>query len=222
MTSRTGTTTDSHLAARAAAIASLGAAVIHFAVTPEHWRDWLPSGLFFASMAVFQLIWALLAWTRPPAALLAIGAVANAASVALWVLTRTAGMPFGPHAGVPEGVQGASICALLLECYVVMGAVWALHRRNHTETIPDLGRGLVLLGANAVIALAVVAGVVSGLQGHDHHAPAEAEGELPSLVTPADAGTRPAAVPASAPDRTVPASGDHHSGDHHSGDHHGE
>ena len=50
MTSRTGTRTDYRLATRAAAIASLGAAVIHFAVTPEHWRDWLPSGLFFASI----------------------------------------------------------------------------------------------------------------------------------------------------------------------------
>ena len=210
MTSRVGTGTDSRVAARAAAIASLGAAVIHFAVTPDHWRDWLLSGLFFATIAVFQLIWALLAWTRPPAALLVAGIVVNAGSVALWLLTRTAGMPFGPHAGVPEGVQGASICVLLLECYVVMGAAWALYRRDRTETVPDLGSGLVLLGANAVIALAVLAGVVSGLQGHDHHAPTEAENGSTPLVVPARANL---GVPApSAP--VAPAAG-HESGDHH-------
>lgn len=210
MTARVGTGTDSRVAARAAAIASLGAAVIHFAVTPDHWRDWLLSGLFFASIAVFQLIWALLAWTRPPAVLLVAGIVVNAGAVALWVLTHTVGMPFGPHAGAPEGVAGASICVLLLECYVVMGAAWALYRRDRTETVPDLGSGLVLLGANAVIALAVLAGVVSGLQGHDHHAPAEAETGSTPLVVPARANFGTPAPPAP----VAPADG-HESGDHH-------
>ena len=32
------------LAARCAAVVSIGAAVIHFGVAPMHGRDWLPSG----------------------------------------------------------------------------------------------------------------------------------------------------------------------------------
>lgn len=212
MTSRTGTRTDYRLATRAAAIASLGAATIHFAVTPAHWRDWLPAGLFFASVAVFQLIWALLAWTRPPAALLAAGIAVNAGTAALWVMACTSGLPVGPHAGTPEGVHGAGICVLLLECYVVMGAAWAWYRRDHAETVPDIGGGLVLLGANAVIAFAVLAGVVSSLHGHDHHAPVEAERGVLPLVVPAHADRQPAAVPAPAP---APADADHASGDPH-------
>ena len=77
-------TTDSGLAARVAAIASIGAAVIHFAVMPDHWRDWVPSGVFFAGIAVFQLVWGLAVLTRRPGAmLLATGILANLGSVAL-------------------------------------------------------------------------------------------------------------------------------------------
>ncbi|HEX9832425.1 MAG TPA: hypothetical protein VGA66_04935 [Mycobacterium sp.] len=171
--------TDGRVAARAAATASVGAAVIHFAVTPAHWSDWLPSGVFFASIAVFQLIWALLAWTRPPAVLLAAGIVANAGFAALWVWSRTAGEPFGPNAGEPEPVQAAGICALLLECYIVMGAAWAWYRGDRAEPVSGVGSALILLGANTVVAAAVTAGVASGLHGHDHHhqAPHEAQGE---------------------------------------------
>lgn len=162
--------TDSRVAARAAAIASLGAAVIHTAVTPDHWRDWLPAGVFFASIAMFQLIWAVLAWTRPPSAVLAAGIAANAGIAALWVLSRTAGQPFGPNAGQTEAVQAAGICALLLECYVVMGAAWGWFRaEGRAAPVSGLGSTLVLLGANAVIASVVAVGLVSGVHGHDHH-----------------------------------------------------
>lgn len=179
MASRAATKTDSRVAARAAAIASVGAAVIHFSVTPSHWSHWLPSGIFFASIAVFQLVWAFLAWTRPTAVVLAAGIVANAVIASLWVYSRTAGEPFGPNAGETEAVQAAGICALLLECYIVMGGAWAWFQRDHrAQQLSGFGSALVLLGANTVVAVAVTAGVASGLQGHNHHhEPAEAQGE---------------------------------------------
>ncbi len=182
MTFRAETGTDSALAARLAAIASIGAALIHVAVIPPHWREWLPSGLFFASMAVFQVIWALAAWTRPTGPLLGAGILANAGCAVLWVWSRTTGVPFGPHAGVPETVQAADICALLLQCYVVMGAGWAWLRGYRQESVSGLSSALVLLGANTVILAAVTAGIASTLvnpEHHavniDHHAPVEAQ-----------------------------------------------
>ena len=170
--------TDRRLAARAAAIASLGAAAIHIAVLPGHWREWLPSGVFFASVAVFQLVWAILAWTRPPSVLLAAGIFANLGLAGLWVVARTAGQPFGPHAGETEAVQAAGICALLLECYVVMGALWAWFRsEERTAPVSGFSSAAVLLGANALVVTAVTVGVVSGVRGHDHsgHMPIEAD-----------------------------------------------
>ena len=174
------TKTASRLAARCAAVASLGAAVIHFAVAPMHWRDWLPSGVFFASIAVFQLIWAFVAWSRPGSLVLAAGVLANAGSALLWVMSRTVGAPFGPYAGQPEAVEAAGICVLLLQCYVVMGAGWAWSRKYQTGEVSGFGRALVLMGANTVMAGAVAVGLAASLQGHhhDHHGGStEAQGE---------------------------------------------
>jgi uncharacterized membrane protein YidH (DUF202 family) len=169
--------TDSRLAARCAAIASAGAGLIHFAVMPAHWLDWIPSGLFFAAVAVFQLMWAFLAWTRPRALLLALGIVANAGSAALWVVSRTVGLPFGPQVGVPEAVEGAGICVLLLECYVIMGAAWAWLQDYEPEAVSRFRSALVMIGANGVIAGTVCVGVASGFQGHHHDGPMEAQRE---------------------------------------------
>ncbi len=177
VTSQKTVKTDSRLAARCAAVASIGAAIIHFAVAPMHWKDWMPSGVFFASIAVFQLLWGLLAWARPMMLLLIAGVLGNAGSAALWVLSRTAGAPLGPNAGEPEAVEAAGICVLLLQSYVVMGAGWALLRRYRAEEVSGFGRALVLLGANSVMAAAVTVGLASSLQGHHHHHGAEVEAE---------------------------------------------
>lgn len=156
-------------------MASVGAAVIHVALAPAHWNHWMPSGVFFASIAAFQFLWGLLAWWRTNTLLLVAGVAANVASAALWVMSRTAGAPFGPSSGQPEAVEAAGICVLLLQSYVVMGAAWALYRRCRAEEVPAVGRSLVLMGATTIMAGAVTVGLASGLQGHHHDHGAEAE-----------------------------------------------
>ncbi|ULP35036.1 hypothetical protein MJO55_17170 [Mycolicibacterium rufum] len=207
-------------------MASLGAAVIHVAVTPAHWNDWLPSGVFFASIAAFQLLWALLAWWRANTLLLVVGVAANLGSAALWVMSRTAGAPFGPYAGEPEAVEAAGICVLLLQCYVVMGAAWALYRRCRADEVPAVGRSLVLLGATTIMAGAVAVGLASGLQGHDHHHGADAEagavhGPTPDTPVGGHHQEEPAApvavraVPPAAPAASPAPEADGHQHDHH-------
>lgn len=83
------------LALPVALVSSAAAAGVHAAVGPVHLEEGLLVGSFFLMVAVAQLVWAgaaLLAPTRP---LLAAGAVGNLAVVALWVTTRTVGLPFG-------------------------------------------------------------------------------------------------------------------------------
>jgi hypothetical protein len=169
MVTRDTTKTDSRLAARCAAVASLGAAVIHFAVTPMHWRDWLLSGAFFAALAVFQLLWAFVAWSRPGTLVLAAGIAVNAGAAALWVMSCVAGLPVGPSAGQPEAAGAAGISVLLLQCYVVMGSVWAWSRQHQAEAVSWFKRAAVLIGANAVMAGAVAVGLVGSLHGQQHH-----------------------------------------------------
>ncbi len=166
--------TDSRLAARCAALASFGAAIVHFVAVPAHWREWILAGAFFAVLAVFQLVWARLVLIRTTAPVLLIGALVNAAVIVLWALSRTAGVPFGPHAGQPEIVQGADLSALLLQTYVVMGASWTAYRGRNAGPISPFASATVLAGAVGVITLASTVGVVSGQRHGDHHGPAEA------------------------------------------------
>lgn len=191
--------TDGRLAARCAAVASFGAGVIHFAVTPVHWREWVLSGLFFASVAVLQLIWAYFAWTRPAVPVLACGIAANAGLIALWVTSHTAGAPFGPHTGQAEAVSAAGISAQLLQCYVVMGAAWAWFRGYEAEEVSGFNRAMVLLGANAVMIGAVTVGLASSFAGHHHQ-----HGGATRMQAdhPADF-SRPPSVPAS-PEQGLP------------------
>jgi uncharacterized membrane protein YidH (DUF202 family) len=191
MVASAATLTDSGLAARMAAVSSLGAAVIHFAVTPSHFAEWVPSGIFFATLALFQLLWGVLAWTRPPVALLAAGIAANLGALALWVVSHTQGSPFGPHAGETEAIRAAGICTLLLECYVVMGAAWAWHRRRRPETVSGAGAAMVLIGAAPVIAAVVAVGVISGLQPHGHHGQPGDQHRAGLVVPAAEAGHEP-------------------------------
>lgn len=179
------------LAARCAAVASIGAAAIHLGVTPVHWQDWAPSGVFFGALAIFQVAWGFLAWLRPTGPLLALGVLINAAAIALWVTSRTSGAPLGPHAGLPEPVDAAGICALLLQSYVVMGALWAWSRCD-ADYVSGWGGGLILLGANAIMAGAVMMGLASSLQGHGHHH---------------DAGATDHGAPSRPAERTAPPGG---------------
>lgn len=217
---------DSRLAARCAAIASLGAAVIHFAITPMHLHDWLPSGIFFAIVASFQLVWAFMAFTRPGSLVLAAGGLVNAGLAALWVMSRTVGPPVGPYAGQPEAVEAAGISVLLLQCYIVMGAGWAWSRQYQAEEVSVLSRALVMVGANTVIAGAVTVGLASSMHGHHHHhGVTEAKSGPPATQDQRAKTSKPPATPEPAPPMSDPAAGlpltdmalhvdeDHHHGD---------
>jgi hypothetical protein len=99
--------------------ASAGAGLIHLAVCPSHFKEATAFGLFFAAAAAAQLWWAAAVWRNPTQRLLTIGAVGNAAVLALWLVTRTVGLPFGPEPGVAEAVGGPDLFAGVVELYIV-------------------------------------------------------------------------------------------------------
>jgi diguanylate cyclase (GGDEF)-like protein len=102
---------------------SLLVGLIHFTVCPEHFREATLFGLFFLVVAVLQLTWAGLILSRPSRALLRTGAVGNAAVLAVWLASRTAGLPVGPGSRRPEAIGLADLLASLLEVTVVIGAL---------------------------------------------------------------------------------------------------
>jgi hypothetical protein len=109
------------LSALVVAFLSAGAASIHFAVSAEHLEEWWAFGAFFAAVGVIQLLWAALVVASPSRLLIWLGVFGNAAIVALWVVTRTAGTLVGPDPTTPESVGVADSLATAFEFGVVLG-----------------------------------------------------------------------------------------------------
>jgi len=87
-----------------------GSAAIHAAVVPEHLTEWAAAGVFFIVLTAAELAGAALLLTRLQPNVLFGAAVVSIGPLALWLYSRTAGMPFGPGAGVAEQV-GLADCA---------------------------------------------------------------------------------------------------------------
>jgi hypothetical protein len=105
------------------ALLSIGAAVIHFAVIPQHMREWWLTGTFFLVVALFQLAWAVAVLARPSQPLYLIGAIVNALVVITWIVSRTVGVPVGPEAGEPESIGLADVLATSYEVLLVAGGL---------------------------------------------------------------------------------------------------
>jgi hypothetical protein len=102
------------------AAASLGAAGIHFAVIVPHFDEYTLFGIFFFAIAWFQALWAMLVVASEDRRVLLAGLVVNAFVVAVWVWSRTAGLPIGPEPGVAEQVGAADTVSTALEALIVV------------------------------------------------------------------------------------------------------
>ncbi|MBA2442076.1 MAG: hypothetical protein H0V53_06675 [Rubrobacter sp.] len=128
----------------AAAALSLVAALAHLWAAPEHFAEWWGYGSFFLAAALAQGIYGVLAlrWPRQPLFLLGIGG--NLAIVLLYVVTRTAGIPFlGPHAGEVEAAGMLDMAATVAEVALIFLLVTLLEGRYRERVVT----ALLLLGA---------------------------------------------------------------------------
>ncbi len=120
----------------------MGAAAVHFAVAPAHLEEWWPFGTFFLASGTAQLLWALLALARPSRPLLWLGGIGNAAIIALWVVTRTAGTLIGPEPDAPEPVglldTLATACELVVVLLAASAAVRAVTPRTRAGTLREV------------------------------------------------------------------------------------
>src|SRR5438270_2728158 len=84
-------------------VASLGAALLHAAFAPVHFTETWTHGLFFAVLAWLQLALAVALIAAPSRRVFRFG-VLNVFVIAVWVMSRRVGSPFGPNAWVAEPV----------------------------------------------------------------------------------------------------------------------
>lgn len=110
------------------ALASIAAGAINLAAAATIGRSNAQNLAFFAVVTVAQLVWGAAVLVRAPRWWLALGAAGNLVVAATWVVSRTAGLPVGPEAGVTLPVHFADALATALEVVVVAGAVALLAR----------------------------------------------------------------------------------------------
>jgi hypothetical protein len=135
------------------ALFSLGAGVVHAVVIESHFSEYWLFGVFFAVLAFLQAAWALAVILRPSRRLLIWGAVGNGIVVAVWLITRTLGVPLGPEAGSTEAVGFVDAAATVFEVLLVAGVGALLAPRVVNRSIP---REFVPAGALAVGAMVAI------------------------------------------------------------------
>jgi hypothetical protein len=140
---------------------SVAAAGAHAAVFPHHLGEAWYLGLFFLVVTLAQAAWAtLVLLDASDDRLLVAGIVGSLALVTLWVVSRTAGLPFGLGR---EPVGGWDIACAVWELLIVATAAVGLRRPRavRAQVLGDLGRAswswAALSGATLIILTLTVA-----------------------------------------------------------------
>lgn len=144
MPPRSRTATDRAAVRLLVAAAAVGAGVIHLAFAPEHLREYLPLGLGFLVAGALQVGWGAALTVRDSRRLLRLGGAFSLAFVAVYVMSRTTGLPLGPDAFRPEPLSAPDLLCCALEVPVGIAAL-VLARRPQL-----LARGLRMRLAAAV------------------------------------------------------------------------
>jgi len=113
----------------AAASLSLVAAGIHLWATPAHLAAWWGYGAFFMAAATAQtaFVWALA--LHPGPRVLRAGIWGTVAVLVLYLVTRTAGVPFGPDTGMVEHVGALDAAAAIAQVALLIVLCAALRGR---------------------------------------------------------------------------------------------
>jgi hypothetical protein len=174
------------------AAALVGAGAIHFGMMGEHAGMSWSHGLFFALVAFAQLALAALVVTRTTRPVL-LGTIAvNLGVLAVWIVSRTAGIGIGGD-GTPEKWGWIDGFCAGFEIVAVLGSVLLLARGVASRPFSrGVGHGLVAFVGVLVVALTAwvfspsfVEGGASA-DGHDHGAGAAAAGAGHHDATPVD------------------------------------
>jgi hypothetical protein len=144
----------------------LGAGAIHVAMAPSHLGESAVEGAGFLASAWIQLVLAGAVLLRPTRRILAAVAVSSLAFIAVWVVSRTAGLPFGAHSGHAESVSIVDGVCVALEAVAVLVVVAQL---VGLATGVRRGRGLALVGAFGALAFATAAVASPAARDHAAH-----------------------------------------------------
>jgi hypothetical protein len=153
---------------------SLGAGVIHFAVSGEHYELSWAHGTFFAVVAWLQLSWAVAIVLRPTRSLLTAGVLLNAGILGVWAVSRVWGVPIGPDAWTPESIalsdalsSACELCIMALALAVLVRPALAQRQLRPALAVPAVG--IAGVGVAVISSLAFTPALASS----HHHGQAD-------------------------------------------------
>jgi hypothetical protein len=153
-------------------VAALGAAVIHAAFAPGHFDEDWAHGLFFAVSAWAQLALAVALITIHRRWVYVIGLL-NAVVIAVWVVSRTSGLPFGPSKNIAEDVGVPDLVATGLEAVIVLGCGALLMRARGRRALRVQRGPRWLVSASAfgtlIVAVASTVALTPKYASEHHH-----------------------------------------------------
>lgn len=150
---------------RVVAAALVGAAAIHLAMTPSHLGESAIEGAGFLAAAWAQAVLAVAVVWRPTRRTLVAVIALSVALIGAWIVSRTAGLPFGDHAGHAESVSLVDgLCVALEAVAAITAAALAF------GIAPRLTRSAVFGVVGTVAALGLGTGAVASPSARDHAA----------------------------------------------------
>lgn len=124
---------------------SLGAAVIHLVMVPQHAQESLRMGLAFAAAGWFQVAFGVAVLARPTRLWVQLAIAANLVFFGVWMLSRTVGLPTWTGDGGVDKASATDILTIAFEIGIVLGGLVLL-----AAPTPDATRDGWFMGSRSL------------------------------------------------------------------------
>jgi hypothetical protein len=148
--------------------ALFGAEIIHTAVIRTHFQEWALAGWFFAAVAAAEGVLAFGLIVRPSPRFTKVVVGVSLATVAIWLVSRTWGLPLRPAAGTPESVGRADSVSSLLEVVTAWALLWCPSLKEARTSLSDRHRLDRVVAVAVIIGVAVLTAVAVASPAHNH------------------------------------------------------
>jgi hypothetical protein len=143
---------------------ALASALIHVQAAIDHFEASQLEAALFILLANAQLAWGILVYKSADATLLWVGAGASVLVAGAWAMSRTIGIPIGPHPWAPEPVGMIDLLATLDELLLALAVVMRWSRARGAAA-----RVLRATISGAAVALLLLSSLeLAGFSGHVH------------------------------------------------------
>jgi hypothetical protein len=138
--------------------------LIHVVAAAQHLEEYVLYAVFFDLLAVAQFAWGFALYRSPSRRLLHLGAAMSLGVVALWIASRTTGLPIGPEPWTPESIGTLDLIATADELVLTVLIAFELRAARRSS----LGRVSRQLATAMGLCLILLSSLAATLPAHGH------------------------------------------------------